>query len=283
MAFKPTKEQPTRPNRSAILADLWRKGEKPPEKETPAWFALVDELENEQARPICAAVRRNRQQPQVNGWPCLRSPKKNGRCQKHGGNQPAPGPEHPNWKTGRYSDVLKGTSLYDSYAKALRDPTLVSLTEEIAVLAAKLKDSLTELLSGESFHVWLTTADRVQRVKMLIDAGKTGQAYSQLDTLEKIVRESVRTAEAWNDWTTHVEVLRKLVDTERKNRTEKSLSVSVERMMAIMTMWTTAASNVLPPEYAAALKAEVSRLRHADGPSNFSKEIINLSGKVAEA
>lgn len=83
------------------------------------------------------------------GEPCRRTPTPGReRCRLHGGATPW-GPASPHWRTGRHSRVLSRLGLGRTYQKALNDPEMVGLREEIAVMDARLVQ-LLERLGGAS-------------------------------------------------------------------------------------------------------------------------------------
>ena len=74
------------------------------------------------------------------------------RCALHGGKSLA-GPANGNWKHGMYSTVLPG-ALGTHYATARQNPALVALTEQIALVDAKVFELFEQVQQGESPAAW---------------------------------------------------------------------------------------------------------------------------------
>ena len=68
------------------------------------------------------------------------------RCRLHGG-QSLAGPANGNWKHGMYSTVLHG-ALGAHYATARQNPALVALTEQIALVDAKVFEPFEQVQRG---------------------------------------------------------------------------------------------------------------------------------------
>lgn len=118
-----------------------------------------------------------------------------GRCKFHGGATPV-GPASPHFKTGRYSVLLKDIKgLGEHYERALVDPELLSLREEVALVDARLGS--------------------------LLDKVKTGGARASIDGI-------------WPQLELLIENRRRLVDTEAKRLKDLHAMVSVDRVMLII-------------------------------------------------
>jgi hypothetical protein len=118
-----------------------------------------------------------------------------GRCKFHGGATPV-GPASPHFKTGRYSRLLKDIKgIGNHYERALTDPDLLTLREEIALVDARLGQLLEKVAHGGT--------------RASIDG-----IWPQLELL--------------------IENRRKLVDTEAKRLKDLHAMVSVDRVMLII-------------------------------------------------
>ena len=92
-------------------------------------------MDNTLMKKICGAKTRK-------GTPCLRAPMVNGRCNLHGGKTPI-GAALPQFKTGRYSKYLPAR-LAERYHEAERDPELLSLRSELALVQARLAELISK-------------------------------------------------------------------------------------------------------------------------------------------
>lgn len=82
---------------------------------------------------VCGA--KNRQ-----GKPCQVAPMENGRCYRHGGATPV-GPALPQYRHGKRSKLFKHVKGFGAaYERALKDPDLLRLDDEIAVCDARFDD-----------------------------------------------------------------------------------------------------------------------------------------------
>jgi hypothetical protein len=75
-------------------------------------------------------------------------------CRMHGAKTPR-GPDLPQFKSGRYSNFLP-TRLAATYRNAAKDPELLSLHSEIALLDARMAELLGRVDTGESGALWGT-------------------------------------------------------------------------------------------------------------------------------
>src|SRR5262249_44606649 len=85
---------------------------------------------------VCGAKKRD-------GTPCQARPYPNGRCRVHGGATPG-GFASANFKHGKYSRFLP-RGLTDAYEAALRDPELLSLREDVALLESRIVELLKRI------------------------------------------------------------------------------------------------------------------------------------------
>src|SRR5262245_50879761 len=86
------------------------------------------------------------------GGSCHRAAGPNGRCNLHGGKSLA-GVAHPNFKTGRYSKYLP-SQLTARYKLAEKDPQLLELIDEIALVNARLSSVLEGIKNGGDESAW---------------------------------------------------------------------------------------------------------------------------------
>jgi hypothetical protein len=73
-------------------------------------------------------------------------------CRFHGGKVPR-GPALPQFRHGRYSRFLP-SRLAATYQTAAKDPELLSLRRELALVDARLDDLLQRVDTGESGALW---------------------------------------------------------------------------------------------------------------------------------
>jgi hypothetical protein len=157
-------------------------------------------------------------------------------CIIHGGRSPAPGPTHPSFKTGRFSKVLHGRSIDELYEETRKDPKILQLREDIALLVAKQKETLSRLSTGENPYNW----ERVQSVwQKLVAANARGDVKrAQLLYVElgAIINGANRDVLVWREYEERTETIRRLVDTERRYHEMQGRSLPPDRASLIMTI-----------------------------------------------
>jgi hypothetical protein len=168
------------------------------------------------------------------------------RCDLHGGKSLA-GPAHPNWKSGMYSTVLPA-GLAAHYAAARANPALVGLTEQIALVDAKVFELFERLAQGESPDAWrevqaLATAQQAaieafnaarrvaNGIEMAAALARLGDATAQLVTLST---RGVSEARTWNVVTSQLYLRKKLVDSEVKRQRMAHDTLTKDRALALL-------------------------------------------------
>ena len=175
---------------------------------------------------ICAAKK-------TNGEPCKANAITGKRvCRVHGGMTPS-GIASPHYKDGRYSKVLP-TRLAARYSEAQRDPALLELREDVALLDARLADLIARVDTGESGALWqsLMTAR-----KELLDAKRRSDQVDQaiaLNTIVGLIAEGHADYRAWGEVGSVLDQRRKLVESERKRLQEAQQTLTVEKAMLLI-------------------------------------------------
>lgn len=252
------------------MSDLVRakikEGELPPEKGSPGWVSLVRDIEAELGRRVCAR-KKNGNGP-GKGWPCEGILSQHiEACRMHGGASPPPGPDHHAVVHGRYSRVLQGTSLQEMYNQARNDPDLLALNQEISLVVARQQRLMQQLATtGESRNAWRAATRSFGRLEEALHHGDLELACTVTEQLRALFEVGLGEHAIWTEWDMNTEQLRRLVDTERKYREGMQLNLSAERAMMMLTVFSTAARNVLPAEQAKLLLDEVRRLRGSSAP-----------------
>jgi hypothetical protein len=156
----------------------------------------------------------------------------NGRCRMHGGNA-ARGLAAGNFRTGRRSKYLP-QRLLPQYEQALRDPDLLALREDIALVDARLADVLQRVDTGESGQIW---RDLRQAFDEFVDARRSGDLPSMrvaLERIEQLITRGSSDAAAWRDVAELLEQRRRLVESERRRLVESQQMLTVERAMVLL-------------------------------------------------
>ena len=152
-------------------------------------------------------------------------------CHRHGG-RAAAGMASPNSKTGRYSTYLpKG--LADEYYKATKDPRLLELADEIALLDTRTGELLKKLESGESRPGWVAVKQAFEYWEQAMNRQDFEAAQRHMQTMKKAIYRRNDTA-VWAELQTVLEQRRKLVESERKRQLELENMLTLQDFMFLV-------------------------------------------------
>jgi hypothetical protein len=179
------------------------------------------------AAPRCEAKTR------TTGLSCKNPAMANGRCRLHGGATPN-GLAAPRFRTGtstRYPG-MKAT-LAELADRAMADPDILSLTQEVSLLQARLNQLLERVDVEESSKRWKMTKDAFYR---MLEAGgrKDEVGYGMaLDELKHAFRDGDKDYLVWSDILSTLEHLRKTVSQEQKRRMEMHTLISADQAVGM--------------------------------------------------
>ncbi len=180
-------------------------------------------------------------------------------CRMHGGKTPR-GPAAPSFRHGRYSTVLPH-HLWARYEMSLRDPELLDLTSEIALVDARLADLLQRALTGESSRLWTALQQAARRFGQAQSAGDVAEMKVQLYALQGLIEQGAADTGTWQEIDRVVERRRKLAETERKRREALQTSLTPEQAMVFVGVVADAVRrHVTDRQALAAISAEVEAL-----------------------
>ena len=169
---------------------------------------------------------------------CMQNPMKNGRCQLHGGKQPAPGPSHPNWKTGRQSKFMEHlpAKLRASFLASVSDPDLLSVRNEMALMDSRLHELMTRLTSGETVEKMRLLSETVHQLRAASRAKELNvDAIRELaDKARIIVDTSFGEDSVWGKIGDTISSRISLTETERKVMEMKQASIAADRLQVLM-------------------------------------------------
>lgn len=249
---------------SKIAAAMIERGEAPPDKGSPEWDDLVARIEKERGMRVCAAIKRGRRDNDRadKGFPCENAVVRNTRrCRFHGGRTPK-GADSVHFKHGRYAKVIRKSSpLSEAYQRALNDPTLLSLNDEIAVMVAKLEQVMARIQAGESNAGWSAVHHSLEAIEQAIEREDADAAVKHLRSAIAVAEGGLGEEAAWAEYIRYTNQLRKLIASETRHRAMMRLTITPERLHIFQLQLQEAARRVLPPDQAAALADELRRLR----------------------
>lgn len=191
-----------------------------------------------------------------NGKPCKRRPTDGReRCNLHGGKTPR-GIASPQFKDGRYSKAMP-ERLLERFEAAKKDPELLNLSAEIALVESRLEDLLRRVEHGESISLWKELEDTLMEYQLSENDGVRIFAMSKM---EKLIKRGLADFYTWHDIGNLIEQRRKLVDTERKHMIQSQMMLTLEQGMTLVTaLLTSVKANVTDPIALRAISRDVER------------------------
>lgn len=200
-------------------------------------------------KSICGAKTRSK-------FPCRRSPMANGRCRLHGGKTPA-GIASPHFKTGRYSKYLPG-DLTELYQHSRRDPGLLALRDDLALLRARLCQLLQ---SAESQNLWYEAKSAWVELKKSIPAKDQKTMKAGIEKLDDIFERGLKDVGTWQEIYQVVEQSRQLRATEHRRLHDKQLVMTAaEGFTLIRAMTAAVRATVTDPETLRRISEEFGKI-----------------------
>lgn len=188
-------------------------------------------------------------------------------CRVHGGMSPEPGPGHPSFKHGRYSKVVP-RGIATLYHAGLRDPNLLDMNDELAMLDARAGQLLNRASQGESEGRWVQVQESMRAVLSF-------QAQGDDENMAEAISETARLVfagsdyESWREIITVYDARRKIANTERARRQAAQQTMTVAQALALVaSVAGIVNSRVIDPvtrsEIAEDIRRLVTREGHAD-------------------
>ena len=153
-------------------------------------------------------------------------------CHWHGGKSPR-GLAHPSTKHGRFSKDLP-TRLAADYQAALKDPELVALREELALVTAREADLLKRVDSGEAGAHWTGMQKALGDFRRAQQRQDTMGAAEALRQMERLTDLGIQDYKAWSELLGAIESRRRLAETERRRLEAMQQTITSERAMLLV-------------------------------------------------
>jgi hypothetical protein len=168
------------------------------------------------------------------GLPCAQ-PAAAGRkvCRYHGGKS-LRGLASPTWKDGKYSTVLP-LGMVEAYERARSDPELIALRDELAVVDARLTALLGDITTGATADLWQDLRVAWAKLEAAQRAQDTAAAATQLGLLRTLIQQGAAAGSAWAEVYDAMALRRSLADTERKRLEAMQATVTVDRVLGLVT------------------------------------------------
>ena len=185
----------------------------------------------------------------------------------HGGKSLS-GLASPRLSSGRYSRVLP-RRLLSTFHQSLRDPALLELRQEIAVVQARALDLIKRVDSGESGHLWKLLQQTWAEVEAAQRRGDTGAQDAALLELGLLIRRGAADYEAWEDACKQIDRKRCLVESERRRLVELHQMIRVDELLTLMAALTESIKrHVSDRATLGAISADFSKLLEQNTGSN---------------
>lgn len=177
-------------------------------------------------RRICGAKTKQ-------GTQCQRSPRVGrDRCKLHGGDTPR-GLDHPNTKHGRKSRDLP-ERLQPNLDRAIHDPELSSLQDEIVILDVLIADVVDSLDRGESGAFW-------ERLHELVKEYKRANVDDKVFILEELfetIQAGASESEKRDELATLIERKGRLVSMEIKHLKDMNVLIPSDKVVLMFNAYT---------------------------------------------
>jgi hypothetical protein len=173
----------------------------------------------------CGAKRRN-------GGYCKKPAMANGRCMIHGG-RAAKGYQASNFKHGKYSKYLP-YGMQKNFERSLKDPELLSLNNELAVIDGRLIELIEKLDKGESQRTWLIAKGIYGELVQALHAGSLAAVNKHMAELGEVLTKGHDEYGLWKEIGEQIDRRRSLAEAERRRLVEAHYMVDVEKAKTLM-------------------------------------------------
>ncbi len=190
------------------------------------------------------------------GGTCQRPGMPNGRCHVHGGKSPG----GPLTAGGRHSKFLP-IRLAARFEEARRDPELISLSAEVALIDTRLGEVLDRLDTTESSAAWAKLAAARQKEKAAASLADQAAASRQLDDL---IEAGLTDTASWQEIAALIEQRRKCAESEVKRLAARDQFITAKEANVLMAAIIHIVTQHVPdPAIRSQIAAGLADLAHA--------------------
>jgi hypothetical protein len=187
-------------------------------------------------------------------------------CRMHGGKTPK-GPALPQFRTGKFSKVLP-VRLAAAYREAAKDPELLSLRSEIALLDARIIELLGRAETGESGALWDALQHAWAQFRRERASGDVQGMHAAMAHLDALMEQGLRDHLAWAEIGDAIEQRRKLVDSEQKRLVALRQVLSREQALTLIGVLTQIITkHIADRSTLAGIVADIQALTTQDAPA----------------
>jgi hypothetical protein len=155
------------------------------------------------------------------------------KCKIHGGATPkgAASPHYEGKGRGRHLN----TGLAVIYSEAQKDPELLSIRDDVALVEALLVSSLPRIESRESGKAWTLIRKSIEQLQEAFANENYGKCMVTVQAMRDVVDENVAHYAAEDELRTNIELMLKLKQGERKRLTDMQQMVTSEQAMMLIS------------------------------------------------
>lgn len=154
------------------------------------------------------------------------------RCYSHGGKSLA-GPLAPSYKHGRYSRYMK-LRLAERYLETAKDPELLSLREDVALVTERIEQLLERVQSGESGAAWRLLKRHWADFRRFRTAGNVAKMQEMLELLAEPLEQGIADHAAWEELGLQLDRRARLAEQEQRRLEKMQATLTVEEAMGLL-------------------------------------------------
>jgi hypothetical protein len=252
MAYKKWEPHPDRPVLTDVLVqgDKTYKGTPNPDRTSRVEFIYT----NPEGQIICSAFRKDGRTVCTS---TMLMP--NGRCKKHGGNTPSGVASHA-FKTGKSSKYLP-TRLLERYEEALGDETLMDMTEDLAVIDARLSDLYIQLDEGGGGEIFKIAQEAFASFNAASQDGDTQAMRENLRRLGTALNDGAKDSYLWTEIRQLQEQRRKIILSTAKHLQLTNQTITVTKVnLLISALLDSVRRNVADKQLLGRISADFMRI-----------------------
>lgn len=152
-------------------------------------------------------------------------------CRFHGGRTPT-GTASPHFKTGRYCRYLPD-NLAAKYEEGRRDPELLGLREEVAVMTARFKTLLSQLVCAESGVAWRALHHQCRKMNAASKRSDLCSMRVAAQQIGRIIERGAQDELTWRELDRTAVRIQRLSEAERRRQVEIGQTLRVEEAMTL--------------------------------------------------
>lgn len=202
-------------------------------------------VRDEDGRRACGGKKQERE-PEKGVWSRCSKPNidsDNYRCKIHGGSTPK-ATASPHWKGAGKSGYLP-EELGDRMDEFLKDPSIVSVREDLALANVRLTQLMQEVEVGANADRWLKIQEIMPDLMEAFEKNKPKDLRRLLNKLETLVHEGAESEERWEDISNWINQRRKLSQTETKRLKQGTDTLTYEEVRQVLDIITHTVTSIL--------------------------------------